>query len=192
MEFDTAKTLFAVGLILLIITYPLLIFSPSIILLVIVIVSWILILEGADGLSKHYRRPELFRNMLYAVIIAIIGSVIVLAVVITAYISMSASPGPPRGLGGVTSLILIFAPLWALGVVVAYFVKRVYRGLYEVSKVDSFKTAATLVWIGALTAIILVGGAIYLVGQIFAIVGAFGLKPPKPENPPQTQDTTPH
>lgn len=40
-----------------------------------------------------------------------------------------------------------------------------------------FGKAATFVWIGALLAVILVGLIIIVIGLIFAIIAAFGLKP---------------
>lgn len=188
MEFQTAKHVFAVGLILSLGLLDALIPGIS-------IVGMILVLIGVHSLSQHYVKPDLFRNMLYAVIVGIIGVVIAIAVGITTLFAMLASkpPGATPAFNFLTFILLVWVIIWIVAVVAAYFVKKVYTGLYEASGVSSFKTAATLIWIGALTLVILVGAIIGLIGQIFAIIGAFELKPPKTsESLPQTQGGTLH
>lgn len=180
MEFQTAKNVFAVGLIL---SLGLL----DVVIPGVIIVGMILVLIGIYALSQHYGRPDLFRNMLYAVIVGIVGVVILLGVVgVTAFFTiLSTGHMPPAAF--LPILLAIWVGVWIIIIIAASFVRKVYTGLHQVSGVDSFKTAAKLVWIGALTAIVLVGAIIYLIGEIFAIIGAFELKPPSTQ---QTQGTT--
>lgn len=142
MEFNTAKNVFAVGLILSLAIFDAIIPGLS-------IVGWILVLIGLHSLSQHFNRPDIFRNMLYAVIIAIVGTV---------------------------------SAIWIVVLAFAFFARKVYMSLSEVSGVDALKTAAKLIWIGAFLAVILVGYIVIFIGQIFAIIGAFELKPPAPSS----------
>ncbi|MEM0370458.1 MAG: hypothetical protein QXT46_05940 [Pyrobaculum sp.] len=43
---------------------------------------------------------------------------------------------------------------------------------------SAFKTAARLVWIGAITAIVFIGAVIFFIGLAFAVAGALALRRP--------------
>ncbi|MEM4510552.1 MAG: hypothetical protein QXD08_06290 [Pyrobaculum sp.] len=43
---------------------------------------------------------------------------------------------------------------------------------------SAFKTAARLVWIGAITAIVFIGAVIFFIGLAFAVAGALTLRRP--------------
>lgn len=188
MEFDTAKTLFAVGLVLSIIP-PL---------------GLVLALIGAYGLSRHYSRRDIFWNMLYAAMVPFIFTLFLTAGLAVCDTTIGRFRLLAEGV-----IIYILTPtvltVWAL------FVRRAYMNLFEVSNVKSFKTAAKLSLVGMLilpAAILLImvipllaiefmsavsivprllhigftlwlsGIVLILVGHIFAIIGAFRLKPP--------------
>ena len=174
MEFETAKTLFAVGLILGLVGGLVAGAGGWLVGLIGLILS----LVGIYYLSEHFGRPDIFRNYLFSFIAAIVG-VILLVVFVAAYLLSLGRLLPPFDF---LSLLLAFLPVWiafwAVVVASAYFQRRAYMGLAEAGGVESFKTAATLVWIGALTSVILVGFLIAFIGQIFAIIGAFKLKQP--------------
>jgi len=78
----------------------------------------------------------------------------------------------------ILALLPILLAVWIVLIFSAYYQRKAYMGLAEAGGVEHFKTAATLVWIGALTFVIFVGLVIALIGQIFAIIGAFELKQP--------------
>ncbi len=185
MEFDTSKKVFAAGLIL---SLGLLDFIiPGVIL-----VGFILTLIGLHSLSKHYRKPELFTNMLIAVIVIAIGVVITTAVfsIVLVHNYLTILEGPNDVFITMskfaTTLLTALVAFWIFIIVGAIFLRKAYLGLYGVSGVGEFKTAGNLVLIGAVLAIVLIGYLIILVGQIFAIIGAFELKPPQQAGTPET------
>ena len=175
MEFETAKVLFAVGLILELVGG----FAVGADGGLVALLGLVLSLVGIYYLSKHFGRPDVFRNYLYSFIAALVGALVLFGFVVAYFFSLAKLVLPPFDF---LSILLAFLPIWiVLWVVVvfsAYFLRRAYMGLAEAGGVGHFKTAATLVWIGALTFVILVGLVISLIGQIFAIIGAFELKQP--------------
>jgi len=119
-----------------------------------------------------------------------VGALVLIGFVVAYFFSLGKLVLPPFDfLSILLALLPIWIVLWVVVVFSAYFLRRAYMGLAEASGVGHFKTAATLVWIGALTFVILVGLVISLIGQIFAIIGAFELKQPTaaPVQPPTPQ-----
>ena len=146
----------------------------------------ILTLIGAHGLANYYNRRDIFDNLLYAYIIAIVGIVIVVMALVGWFIhtGINALWAMPYNLYGLVWIVLvIWVVVWVIVVVAANFERRAYRALHEVTGSDNFQKAATFVWIGGLTYVVLVGILIYIIGLIFAIIGAFKLKPWQAENP---------
>ncbi|MFN3805526.1 MAG: DUF996 domain-containing protein, partial [Pyrobaculum sp.] len=58
-----------------------------------------------------------------------------------------------------------------------YLLKKAYLSLSEISNIRRFRTAARLVWIGALTLLFLVGLLFLAAGQILAVLATAALKP---------------
>ncbi|MFN3805381.1 MAG: hypothetical protein ACK4SY_10010 [Pyrobaculum sp.] len=178
MEFDVARRLFAVGLILQIV--------PP--------VGLVLALVGAYGLSRHYGRRGIFWNLLYAAMVPL--------VVILAFLLMDMGI-----LGeGVIFFVLTHAPLaWAFFMWRAYLNLSEASNVDSFKPAASLILvgalaipAATWSLIGILllieatplapiatypadkaaTTSCLLGTAVMLIGHILAITGAFRLKPP--------------
>jgi len=73
-------------------------------------------------------------------------------------------------------LILILAIAWVIFVVAGYFTKSSFDRLVEKIKIDNFKTAGLLIFIGSILTILFgVGFIIILVGVIFEIISFFSL-----------------
>ncbi|MEM0370171.1 MAG: DUF996 domain-containing protein [Pyrobaculum sp.] len=159
MEFDSAKSFYAVGLLLTILGLG--------------VIGVLLMLIGLYSLSRHYSRSTIFTNALYAVIISAVGA---LAAVATLFIFY---PAYLRYVGWETffALPMVWLVLSVFIAAAAYFMKKSFAELYEVSKVELFKTAATLTLIGGLTAVVFVGYIILLIAFILATIAAFSLKP---------------
>lgn len=175
MEFETAKVLFAVGLILELVG----VFVSGADGGLVALLGLVLSLVGIYYLSKHFERPDVFRNYLYSFIAALVGVLVLIGFAVAYFFSLAKLIHPPFDpLSLLLAILPILIVLWVVVVFSAYFLRRAYIGLAEAGGVGHFKTAATLVWIGALTFVILVGLVIALIGQIFAIIGAFELKRP--------------
>ncbi|HON82839.1 MAG TPA: DUF996 domain-containing protein [Caldisericia bacterium] len=73
-------------------------------------------------------------------------------------------------------LILILAIAWVIFVIAGYFTKSSFDRLVEKIKIDNFKTAGLLIFIGSILTILFgVGFIIILVGVIFEIISFFSL-----------------
>lgn len=157
MEFDSAKSFYAVGLLLTVLGLG--------------VIGVLLMLIGLYSLSRHYSRSTIFTNALYAVIISAVGA---LAAVATLFIFY---PAYLRYVGWETFFALPIVWLVLSVFIAAAAYKKSFAELYEVSKVELFKTAATLTLIGGLTAVVFVGYIILLIAFILATIAAFSLKP---------------
>lgn len=185
MEFYSARTLFIVGLVLMLLYAAISIFVN---IVIIAFIGFILMLIGLYGLSQHFGRPDVFRNMLYSVIIGIVGAVLFAILFAVSLV----------GGGTYTTAVAVLAVIFVIS---AFFYRRAFVGLAEASGDSSFKTAGTFAFIAALfnamvtiaffalatdmeaafPAFLLataVGAILAVIGYIFALVGAVGLKPP--------------
>lgn len=156
----------------------------------------IMVLIALNKLSKAFGRPGIFKNALYAVVAIIVGIVVVilapLAVFASAvpfvHITTSISPHPPSTpIPSATAIKSSVAPVIepsTIAVIVALvaaayvviivsyrFLKNAYVELADASGVGDFRSAAKWYWYGALTAIILVGLILILVGDVYALLG---------------------
>ena len=84
---------------------------------------------------------------------------------------------PPYGFGSsfLASFLVFFIVLWIIAyvfVILEYrFFRDAYRELARLSGVSDFDNAAKWYWYGALLFIILVGGILILVGDVYALLG---------------------
>jgi uncharacterized membrane protein len=146
---------------------------------VLSVVGLILVLIALKKLSKAYGNDAIWRNALYGFITGIIG-VVVLVVAVFAYLmpmlALHVLPmiaPSPYGFG--TSLLVFFIVLFIIAyvfIVLEYrFFRDAYRELARSSGINDFNDAAKWYWYGALLFIILVGGILILVGDVYALLG---------------------
>jgi len=214
MEFETAKKLFVIGLIL----------QPvGIIWLPLTLLGLVLSLVGIYHLSKHFGRSDIFRKYLFFFILTILIGTPFSFGLVTAYLALSMLPSLlsynyyknlPQW--STILLILLFTILIGNMFLVPYSKWKVYMGLAEIGSTRYFKTAATLVWIGTMTFFAflllffefarlpgggwwfvlwwfppvysvgyLVFSVMLIIGDIFAIIGAFKLKRSSPYTRPK-------
>jgi len=140
------------------------------------IVGVILFLIGMKGLSEHYKDERIYKNLVTAAVYFIIGLVLSFVGIFTIW------------------LLFIGIPLIIVGFIfellAAKHVRNSLRALSERSGEHLFETAGTLIWIGALLAIIWVGVILMWVGFIIAAVGFFTLKE-TPSGAPNAYQTPP-
>ena len=145
----------------------------------------ILSLVGAYFVSSHYGRPDIFNNYLYSFIATVVG----FTTFITAILAFALGsfiippqfkfrleiPNPPSWL----PFLALWLGVWGVVLASAYFLRKAYLGLAEAGGVRYFKMAANLLLIGSILFVVLIGMLIMLVAQVFAIIGAFNLSPPR-------------
>jgi len=172
---------------------------------VLAIVGLILVLVALKYASDILGDSRIFMNMLYAVILGIIGLVVgvvaVVAVVFQAiglgYLSSSfaytgpttVTPGNIMGLVG--SILLGLVAIWICFLVSSIFLRRSYGELGRRLNVGLFGTAALLYLIGAVLTIILIGFLLIFVADILFIVAFFTINTQMPPPMPSAQPAQP-
>lgn len=86
----------------------------------------------------------------------------------------------------ILGVVIIIAGL----ILVVYFDKKAWESMYELTKVEAFKSTANFLWWGGLTLIIFVGLILLLVAAIYQII-AFANLPQQISRRPTPQSDTP-
>lgn len=189
---NEVKTLGGVGSIL-----TLLAFVPSV-GVVLAIVGLILVLIALKYASDILGDSKIFNDMLYAVILGIIGLVVgvvaVVAIVFRAiglrYMSSSFSYTGPSSLaagdimGMLGAILLGLAAVWICFLLSSIFLRRSYGELGRRLNISLFGTGALIYLIGAALTIILIGFVLIFVADILFIVAFFSINTQLPPPPP--------
>jgi len=145
-------------------------------------------LAGVYYLAEWYRSKDIFKNSLYSFIVSLIYTYTIYAGFLSEFAEVRELEKKgvldiAVALGLATDPLTLYLGFlilsWPFLVVSSYFLRRAFRRLGEVGGVGAFNTAARLIWIGAWTSVIFVGIFITIVGYIFSLIGAFGLKQPQ-------------
>jgi uncharacterized membrane protein len=154
-----------------------------------------MVLLAVKQISDVVKDREIFNNVLMAVILQIVGSVISAFVVIGGLLStfMMASLGSPfdgfvgPGMFGVGAVLAVFGALivgliamWIVLIIAARFLRKGYEGIADKTGTKTFRTVAHWYYYGAWLMIILVGFVLILIATILQIKAFFSL----PEYPP--------
>ncbi|MFN7105601.1 MAG: DUF996 domain-containing protein [Pyrobaculum sp.] len=193
MEFDTARVLLIVGFVFMLL--------PG-----LGVVGAILLLVAFYGLSRYFDRRDLFENALYFAVVFIFGVVLLSAMVFVWW--LVAPPGGAAGamvtlsvVGAVVVAISAFL-YWRVFVALAeasgvnifktggllVLVGGLASAAALVLLVMSPSVATTVVvesvvktvvgYVFLVLAVAIVGGILWIVGHVLAVVGALGLRPP--------------
>lgn len=163
------------------------------------IIGAVLLLSGIRGLATHYQNEEIYQNALTGVIYYVIA-LIAFGIADAALVIGAASV---FGLGlGIIALILGWLIAFVFYVLAALKLRRSFDSLAQKSGENSFATAGTLLFWGAILTIIVVGVIILFIAWIFATIAFFSMKaqPQQPytqpygytqPSPPPIQPTVP-
>jgi uncharacterized membrane protein len=166
------------------------------------IIGVILLLRGMKELSNYYQDEQIYKNTLSGVkyyIIAIVAAAIAIAAIT---IGVGSATGftftetfePTVGFGvGLIAFLAGIITAFIFYVLATLNLRKTFKTLAQKSGENSFATAGTLLWIGALLTIILVGLILILIAWIYATIGFFTMKPQQqqPYNPQQYNYTPP-
>ena len=167
---------------------------------VVGIVGLILLAIGLKGLSEYYRDENIFRSAVWGVIFGIIG-VIALSVGIfgSIFSSVASSVAAGSGLGvifGILAFLAVLAITFIFFILMALSFRRCLIALADQSGETLFRTAGTLLIIGAFLTIIIIGVVLIFIAWLIATIAFFSIKArPQPSAyaappPPQTQPPT--
>ena len=180
---------------------------------IIALVGLILVLISVKGFSDYFKDSSIFNNVLYAIVIVIVGAIVAGVFVATAAIGLLNSIGISIGnlydlgmtqrlmqnvnintiLPYITTILLGLVLLFVVAIVAAIFVRRSMTSLSEKTRVHLFATTGLLFLIGAILIIVLIGfillwvSLLLLAVSFFTIPSQLSQQPPQqPVSPPQT------
>lgn len=147
------------------------------------IIGVVLLLRGMKEFSGYYQDEKIYQNALTGVkfyIIAILAAAVAivgLTIGVWSATGFTADFVLTAGFGvGVVAFLVGLVVAFVFYVLAASHLKRTFYTLAEKSGEDSFRTAATLLWIGSILTIIGIGLLLILVAWIFATIGFFTMK----------------
>src|SRR5665647_1133121 len=163
---------------------------------VLSIVGVILLYVSIKGLSEFYKDESIIRNAVRGFIFLIIADVAI-AVALPLFIMssiFSVFTLGPLGIGfGLLSLVLAIVLVFIFYVFAAMSLRRSFNSLAQKSGEHMFETAGTLLFIGAILTIALVGFLLIFIAWIMATIAFFSIKVPQQSNgytPPPTAAAT--
>ena len=206
MTMETSKNLGGIGA-LLIFVGPLLGYLPGIGGFggILSLIGAILVLIALKGFADYYRETGIFNNGLYALITAIAGGVLIVALVIFAFVDLFAELGLDMRniqdwsaisqiLPEVTNfdMILRFAGIALLALVVlflvlvftAFFLRRSLGLMATKTGVGLFGTAGLLLLIGAVLTIIIIGIFLVWIALLLVSIAFFSVRVQQMPPPP--------
>jgi len=151
---------------------------------VLAIVGVILLVIGMKELSKYYQDENVYQNTLSGVKFYVVAVVAAAAAVTALVISIASATDfkftnfvPTVGFGiGLAVLLAGLIVAFVFYILAASRLKRALDTLAQKSGEASFATAGTLLFIGAILTIVLVGLVLIFVAWIFATIGFFSMK----------------
>ncbi len=158
--------------------------------IVVVIAGFILLLLAVKYIAEAVGDRSVYDNMLFFVIVGVIGAVVAVLFVFTALLPFL-GPGfqPPMDPFDITDPLAIFAVFtiliglaiaWILSIVAALFLRRSFKSISKHLGVALFGTTALLYLIGAILTIVLVGFVLIFVAEILMIVAFFSIPEQQP------------
>jgi uncharacterized membrane protein len=159
----------------------------------------ILFILAMYRLSHYYNEPAIFKNVLYGLILTILGGVTAVIVEFAFLFSLIGRITSASTSTAVASFLaqFIFAILAIVGIALVFGVVsavlywRAFNKLAEKSKIDNFKTAGLLYLIGTVLSIVFVGVILVWIAWILAALSFNSLKAPATATSPIQQTTTP-
>ena len=139
------------------------------------IASFIMFMYSMYTLSNYYKEPAIFKNVLYAFILSIISTVVILALefaaIIAAITGISQTNTPSTtAVPIILSYVVVIVVALVFGIVNGVLYMRAFNKLKEKSGVDNFGTAGILYLIGIIIPLIA------WIAWIFAAMGFNKLK----------------
>ena len=150
------------------------------------IIGVVLFLRGMKGLSEYYQDDNIYQNSWTGVkfyIVALIAAGVAVTALVLGVASATGftftgdflfTAGFGVGLAAFLGGIIVAFVFYVLA---ASHLKRTFNTLAEKTGESSLTTAGTLLWVGSILTIIVVGLLLILIGWIFATIGLFSMRP---------------
>ena len=156
---------------------------------VIGIIGAILVLMGMKGLAEYYKDDGIFRNTISGVIFGIVGLIALSIGIIS--VSGIMTLGVAGIVGGILLALLLLVIVFIFFLFMAMYFRKAFYALSDRSGEHLFRTAGTLMFIGAVLTIIVVGLVLIFIAWIIATIAFFSIRTgPQPQSytypPPST------
>lgn len=149
---------------------------------VLSIVGVILLYVSIKGLSEYYKDESIIKDAVRGFIFLIIAA-IAIAVALPLFIisgMFSAFTLGPLGIGfGLLSFVLAIVLVFIFYVLAAMSLRKSFNSLAQKSGEHMFETAGTLLFVGAILTIVLVGFFLIFIAWIMATIAFFSIKVPQ-------------
>lgn len=165
------------------------------------IIGIVLLLKSMKEFSAYYQDNRIYQNswtgIKYYIVALVAATVAVTAMVIGVAsaigFGLTGSFAFTAGFGvGLIAFIAGLITAFVFYVLAATHLKTTFNILAEKSGDQTFATAGTLLWVGSILTIILVGLVLIFIAWIFATIGFFGMKnQPTPQYTAQPYGYTP-
>ena len=162
---------------------------------VLSIVGIILLYVGIKGLSEYYKDESIMRYAVRGLIFLIISAVAIAVALPLLIISgmFSVIILGPLGIGfGLLAFLLAIVLVFIFYVLAAMNLRKSFNSLAQKSGEHMFETAGTLLFIGSILTILLVGFLLIFIAWIMATIAFLSIKVPQQSNgypPPPTTPT---
>ena len=136
----------------------------------------VLVLLALKKISDETGKPTIFKDFLVSVIFMAIGNILFSAMLAMGLITFLSSLGKGANIPHFGSVF--FASLllcWVFLIIGAYFLLTSFNSLAEATGEGTFKTAAILIFFGAILSIIIIGYVVSFVGEIIEVAAFFSL-----------------
>lgn len=152
--------------------------------IILVLIGTVLLLVAFNGLANHFQDRSIFQNVLYGGIIFIVGLVIAVVIMAVAAISLISFGGivdssvlQTMDLGALLlSIVLALIIILASSVVGTIFIRKSLKTVAQKSGTTLFATAGTVLFIGAILTIIVIGLLIIWIAMILLLVAFMQLR----------------
>jgi uncharacterized membrane protein len=153
--------------------------------IVIVIIGTVLLLISFNGLAKAYQDRSIFQNVLYGGVIFVVGLALAVAIIAIAAAGLISSlggivsPSNLQGLDLLPYLIAIVAALFIVlvcAVVGTVFIRKSLKIVAQRSGTTMFATAGTVLFVGSILTIIVIGFLIIWIAMLLLLVAFLELK----------------
>ena len=154
------------------------------------IIGIILLFIGLKGLSDYYKDPSIVGHAFKGLIFGIIGSIAATAVTLTFFLAFSQSLQLQAeflaAIGAIALTIVILVVAFVFYLLMAMNFRRAFNTLAERSGENGFRTAGTLLWVGAILTIVLVGLLLVWIAFLILAIAFFSMKlaPTQPYSQP--------
>jgi len=162
------------------------------------IVGVILLLRGMKEFANYYQDGEIYENSLTGIkyyIVALIALAVAGAGFIVGLVFIGVRTTIGIGsIAGLTVGIAFLVIAFIFYVLAATHLRKTFNTLAQKSGEHSFETAGTLLWVGSILTIIMVGVLLIFIAWVFAVIGFSTMKSPQHQQyvytPPLTVPST--